>query len=345
MTPRERLCAALEGQTPDLTPLSIYSWMIGDADAWRKDEWARLLDQGLCLLVHAPTVRHVEHGVKEEFEEKKEGDTTWHIYRKVTPVGTLQKVNRNGWHHEDWIKTPQDYKIRQWIVEHTEVLPDFDSFSEWEEKAGENGLCIQCTSRTPLMSINIDWAGTEQFCEDIGNELEELYDLYNAQRALFMKEVEIVAKGPARFIKTFENLTLNMIGPKRYREFLMPVYRDAYPLLEKAGKRVFVHYDGALKPIKDDIAKAPFHGIESLTEPPEGNMLYDECRAAWPDKVFWAHINIECYHYPADKLRQAVIDRRNRAGKKGLAFEISEDLPSNWQESIPIVLKTLEELG
>ena len=106
-----------------------------------------------------------------------------------------------------------------------------------------------------------------------------------------------------------------------------------------------VHYDGALNVIADEIARAPFHMIESLTEPPEGDMTYDQCRRAWPDKVFWANINVDLYSEPEQVLRKAVLQKRHRAGKKALAFEISEDLPANWQQSIPIVLATLKELG
>ena len=47
-----------------------------------------------------------------------------------------------------------------------------------------------------------------------------------------------------------------------------------------------VHHDGALRVIADQIASAPFRMIESLTEPPEGNMMYDECPTAWPDSAF-----------------------------------------------------------
>jgi len=65
-------------------------------------------------------------------------------------------------------------------------------------------------------------------------------------------------------------------------------------------------------------------------------MTYDECRQAWPDKVFWANINLGQYALPEERLREAVISRRERAGKQGLAFEISEDVPENWHESIPL---------
>jgi len=122
---------------------------------------------------------------------------------------------------------------------------------------------------------------------------------------------------------------------------LMPVYREGEPILAAAGKRVMVHYDGALKVIADQIASAPFHMIESLTEPPEGDLLYDECRLLWPDLVLWANLNLECYAQPPAQLRQAVRDRVQRAGRRALAFEISEALPGNWRESIPVVLAAL----
>jgi hypothetical protein len=85
--------------------------------------------------------------------------------------------------------------------------------------------------------------------------------------------------------------------------------------------------------------------IESLTEAPEGNTIHAECREAWPDKVFWANINVDLYSQPAEVLAQAVIDKRNRAGKKGFVFGISEDMPANYADSIPVVLKTLEEMN
>ena len=70
-----------------------------------------------------------------------------------------------------------------------------------------------------------------------------------------------------------------------------------------------VHYDGQLAVIADQIAAAPFPIIESVTEPPEGDMTYDACRARWPDKVLWANLNAEVYQQPPDVLR------RNRCGQ------------------------------
>jgi hypothetical protein len=341
MTTRDNLIAAMKGLVPEKTPLSLYNWMMDDPTS---DEWRRLLDQGLGICQHCRPIKHIEHGVKDTFEERIEGDQHYRIYRKETPVGTLRRVTLNGWHHEDWIKEPNDYKIRQWMIEHTELVPEYEEFEEADALAGDYGVPVVTGSRTPAMSINVDWAGTEQFCLDVAMGVEELFELYEAQKKLFLEETRLIAEGPGQFVKWFENLTISMLGPKRYEDLLVSVYEEAVPLLEAAGKRVMVHYDGALKVIRDEIAEAPFHIIESLTEPPEGDMTYDECRSSWPNKAFWGNINVDLYYRSEGELREAVIAKRERAGKRAFAFEISEDLPRNWKQSVPIVLETLAAL-
>ncbi len=352
MTVRKNLETVLDGGTPERTPLSIYDWNMGAISAadlaskMQSGEWRRLLDLGLGITSHCEIIEAVEHDVETVTEERRDGEAVFVSTTKRTPAGTIRKITRNGWHSEDWIKEPQDYRVAQWIVEHTELRPRYERFAEHEAVVGEQGVTVVTGSgnwlhRTPLMKINIDWAGTELFCMDVAMEVPELFGLYEALKKQFIAEQHLLAAGPGRYVKWLENLTISMIGPDRYRDYLMPVYREGVPILEAAGKRVMVHYDGALKVIADQIAKAPFHIIESLTEPPEGDLLYDECRRLWPDKVFWANLNLELYDLPEAALEKAVRDRVERAGRRALAFAISEDLPKNWKAAIPVILKAL----
>jgi hypothetical protein len=344
-TPRDRLTVALEGGVPDITPYSYYSWMRSSDPEVDRGHWERVHDLGLAMCHHCGTVGRIEHGVTNESREEREGRDVYAIYTKSCPAGTLRMVQRNGWHHEDWIKTPQDYATRQWMVENTELVTHYDAFAAADAFAGEQGVAVVTGSRSPLMDINLDWAGTQQFCLDLALGVEELFALYEAEKRLFLEETRLLAAGPGRFVKWFENLTISMIGAERFRQLLCNVYAEAVPLLAAGGKRVMVHYDGALRCIADDIAASPVHMIESLTEAPEGDMDYAECRAAWPDKVLWGNLNVELYYGPEAALREAVAAKCQRAGKRGFALEISEDLPQGWERTVPIVLQALEELG
>ena len=344
MSIRTDLIKALNGEVPERTPFTIYDWFF-TGGGFSIQGWQPLFDQGLGRMVSVHTVKHIEHGVENKVGQWVEGGRNYHRHQKITPVGTIQNVLVNGWHFEDWIKTHQDYQTLRWVIEHTELVPDYEIFHQAEERLGENGLVIVDGSRTPAMQILVDWAGTEMFCMNIAEGVDELIELYQAMEKLFIAETHLIAQGPGRFVRWLENLTVSTLGPRRYTTLLLNIYNQAVPILVSSEKRVMVHYDGALQDIAAQISVAPFHIIESLTEPPEGNMLYDECRAAWPDKSFWANINLEHYAKPPEDLTRVVIEKRQRAGKRGLAFEISEDVPPNWRTAVPVVLQTLLKLA
>jgi hypothetical protein len=352
VTAREDLVTALSGGIPERTPLSVLDWFFAES-RYCLDEWHPLFDRGLGLVVQCQTVRLVEHGVKLTLEHKVEGDRCYTIRRKETPVGAIQCVIVNparaprqmAWPYEHWVKGPKDYRILQWIVENTEVLPQYGEFARAEERAGERGIVVLLGGRSPAMAIQIDYAGGERFALDAASGTDELFELYEAEKGLFLAVNREIAAGPGTFVTWCEQLTIDLLGPRRYAGWLMPVYDEAVRVHTLAGKRVLVQYDGRLKAVAGQIARAPFHVVEMLTEPPEGDMALDECRAAWPNKVLWANLNAGLYGLPPAELRQAIIALRERAGKRAVAFAIAEDIPENWQESVPVVLQMLQELG
>ncbi|MEN8256103.1 MAG: hypothetical protein ABFR33_11620 [Verrucomicrobiota bacterium] len=353
MNKREDLIEVLEGGTPSCTPFLVYDWNMGRAISaedvaarMADDRWKKLLDMGLLIRHHCTPVKAIEHGVEFSTEATADGSV---IETKKTPVGSIRRVMIGHRYVEEWIKEPEDYKVQQWIVENTELVADYAAVGKAEAVVGDHGVVVltghdMWAHRTPLMKLNIDYLGTEQFCLDLALEVPELADLLAAQEKLFLAEQELIAGAPGRYVVWYENLSVDMIGPQRYADLMMPVYEKATAILEAGDKRVMAHYDGTTKMIAGHVANAPFHMIDSLSEPPEGDQMYDACRAAWPDKVLLANINIGLYAEPEEVFRQAVIDKRNRAGKKAFLFEISEDLPGNWEERIPVVLETLREL-
>ena len=357
MTTRENLTAALDGAIPETTPFSFYSWMdkgmvkngLGADDPNPEDllyanPLPELYEQGLGLCHHVGIVDHIEHGVENTTEEKVENGATYMITTKKTPVGTIRKINRDGWHYRDWIEEPNDYLVWKWIVDNSELVPRFERLAIEEERIGDNGICVVLGSRTPALKMNVDLAGVMRFCTDLAEGTDEFHALYESLLVKFMAETELLATAPGHFVKWLENLTAPVFGPKYYEELVASVYKKAVPMLEAKGKRVMVHYDGQLSFLKDTIRDAPIHIIESLSEAPEGDLTYDECRSLWPDKAFWGNLNVGLYQEPKEVLQEAVRGKVERAGKRGFAMEISEQMPANWQTMIPIVLETLRSV-
>jgi hypothetical protein len=260
-------------------------------------------------------------------------------------VGEISATWANDWQQEYWLKSPDDYRVMTHIVRNTDIVPAYETFGAAEKKMAPYAVTWSLLGRTPLQEILVDYAGLENFSFHLFDYEAEVRQLYEALLANFRRKVEIVAAGPGRFVSNLENFTAETLGPKRYAEFLLPVYKECFPILHQASKIVGCHYDGQTVSVKELIARAPIDLIESLTPPPEGDQTLAEARAIWPDKLFWSNINVSAYELPKNELQKLILERVEQAAPDGrrLAFEISEVLQENWKESIPTVLEALRE--
>ena len=343
MNVRERIDAFWAGERPDQIPYTIYwnEWRHTASDPAWEAMYANGLGVTWYLRSFATAVRDVElideHYVEAGIPKRRQ------IRR--TPVGEVRATWENGWNVKYFLETPADYRVMTFIVEHTEITPDYDGYRARAAALPPWGIAIPELWRTPLQEILVDFAGLENFCRHLGEYEEEVRRLYAALLKNFRRIVGIVAQGPGRYLSNLENFTADTLGPRRYQEYLLPVYQECFPRLQAAGKIIGCHYDGRLASCRKLIAGAPIDVIESLTPPPEGDLTLAQARAAWADKLFWSNLNVGCYDLPPAQLKELVLRRVAEAAPDGrrLAFEVSEQYPANWRESMPVVLEALQE--
>lgn len=344
MNIRERLQAFWAGERPDIIPYTIYQWEWQHAS--HDPGWLPLFDLGLGVTWHLPTVKTSTPGVEHRTESWQEGGKQIERHTIHTPVGDLYETHVDGWHDKYLLETSADYAVMTHIVRNTVIEPDYETFLEQERALPAFGIALVDARRTPIQTILVDYAGAENFGYHLYDLEAEVMELYAALLDNFRRTIELVAAGPGKLVYLLENFSAEMIGPARYKSLILPVYEELFPLLHSAGKIISTHYDGRLSSCKDLIAGAPMDILESLTAPPEGDLTLAQARAAWPDKRFWSNLNISCYDLPPDELRQVVWDRVQQAAPdgRGLAFEVSEHLPRNWQTSMATVLHALRDL-
>ncbi len=156
------------------------------------------------------------------------------------------------------------------------------------------------------------------------------------------REFELIASGPARHVKLWENLTIETMGPALYRKYVVPTYARIFGILRPSGKKLCVHYDGKLRLIAEDIARLEFDGLDSLTPPPEGDLGIAEARNLWPGKFFWLHPCLGWYEMPEKELVRRVREMVKGAGPSRFCLMISEEVPRDWVRTVPAVLRALE---
>lgn len=338
---RECLEAFWAGQRPPRIPLTIYVMFTRTSSP----KWPELYEQGLGPMDFIAPFRTECDDVERSVREYDEGGLRWRRTTLRTPVGEAFSLHANGWQQKYLLAGPQDYRVMTYIVEHTRVVADHERYHRREKEFGPHGICMSATGRTPMQTMLVDWAGLEQFSMHLFDHEHEVRTLYHALLRQYRRIVEIVAAGPGRMVDVLENFTAEQLGPARFAEFHVPVYRELFPALRQAGKIVGTHFDGKLSSCAELIAASPIDLIESLTPPPEGDLTLAQARAAWPDKLFHSNINVGTWELPPEALRRE-LHRRVAEGSVGgarLAFEISEDRPANYEQAIPVALEALRE--
>jgi nitrogen regulatory protein PII-like uncharacterized protein len=340
---RAQLEAFWSGERPDQIPYTIYQ------NEWRHTAddpaWQPMFEAGLGVTWYVPTYHVKLRNVEIVDTHYVEDGTQMHRQVQRTAVGEIAATWAEGWHRKYFLETAEDYRVMTYIVEQAEITPAHESYLACEAGLPPYAVAIPVVGRTPLQTILVDYAGLEKFGWHLFEYEEEVRRLYDALLDNFRCIVEITATGPGRYVSNLENFTAETLGPRRYEEFLLPVYEECFAMLHEADKIVGCHYDGRTVSCREQIARAPIDLIESLTPPPEGDQTLAEARAAWPDKLLWSNINVACYELPPEQLKALVLGRVEEAALDGrkLAFEVSEQYPANWRESVPVVLEALKE--
>ncbi|MCG3146741.1 MAG: hypothetical protein PCFJNLEI_00175 [Verrucomicrobiae bacterium] len=326
----QRFEDSLAGRPVEQPAYAVYDWFVQNRP---QVDWARLFRLGLGQIHHTILTRHVcPHVQIVETISGDRRDVRW-----ITDRGELHEWYRGEWRQEHLIKTPADYRIMARAFADVEVLPVPEAYTP-----ANDGLVLGSPTlpRTAFQAIQIDYVGLEQFSLDIASELPELLELIDLLNDLTYREFAAMTQTPARHLKLWENMSIETIGPTLYRQHLVPVYQRILSILETSGQQLHVHYDGKLQCIAGDVADLRFGGIDSFTEPPEGDMTVAEARAAWPEKYLWLHPNLGWYSQPG--LMENVRRICRAAGPTRFCLMISEDIPPAWERTVPAVLEAIQ---
>lgn len=347
MSIRERLLGALGGEVVTHPVYVVYDAFIPNPTV----DWEWLFSLGLGRVNHAfvveerhPNCEIVETKAMEGGLERRDvtirtaGGELHEYYLGSSSKGVLP------WRMEHFIKTPADYRLMTRALEGSTYRPTDRAFDESEAAIGDRGITIAHVDRTPFQKIQIDFAGIEAFSFHLADEQPELLELLGLMNHLKLDEFACVARSKARFVKLWENIGIDAVGPHAYRKHIVPVYEGINAVLRGSGKRLMVHYDGKIRLIAREIARLGFD-LDSLTPEPEGDMEPAEARKLWPESFFWLHPSLTWFSLPRDELAARIRAMARDAGPRRYCFELSEGVPPTWREGVPVVLQELASLS
>ena len=330
MNVKERVLTAMHWGEPDQVPLTVYEWMLPRGTTERL-----LREHGVGLIVRLPPQR-IEHRNVEILTREYQEQGKKLIRRTIrTPVGEVWQTlepdpayGTSNWIQEHFIKGPDDYRVIESYYRDAIYHDNFDAIREAQRRVGGDGIVLVRVAKSPIQEMLYQLMGYEQFAIDY-HERRAAFDSLHAVMAKRYEELyDLAARSPVEILQLGDNLSSDVVGKDRYRNYLMPEYRKIMARLAGTGKKLAVHMDGRLQSLVDEIAAAEFDIVEAMTPPPMGDVSVREARRRWPNKALWINFTSSMHIEPP-----AVIEAHTRellaeaGGKRGFGISVTEDAP------------------
>lgn len=245
-----------------------------------------------------------EHEVKvRSFKGTKPGEriTVWE-----TPVGKLMERTVHGYHTEYPVKTPEDYRVMEFILDNTEFILDRRAFEVADKAFGPRGVVQTFYPRSPLQRLIVDYMGFERTIIALHRYRRETERFMESIERWDDKMYEALLESPIQILNFGENVDARLTSPKLFKEYLVPYYNKRIRQIHSRGKFCHIHMDGYLKPLLPLLEEVEFDGIEAATPKPQGDVTLEELKEALGDKILLDGIPAIMFlpDYPLSKLEE-----------------------------------------
>lgn len=295
MKSRQRLLAAIRGEAVDRVPWSpflAYYWDYLPAQVQARGQFAYLKEMGADPLLRGSHLLYKCTYKNCEFEDKAIGKVGYRAYH--TPVGTLVEkgmhsdVGRTYFRTEHPVKTPEDFKILQYIHENMVIEPNYEQFEADLALYGDDALMLPLLGahgKTAFQSLVEQWVGTENLVYMLYDEPEVVEECLAVMQARDEETVRISVNSAADGFIFWEDSSTTNISPAMFEKYTKPEIDRWGELIHDAGKLLIHHACGHLRDLLPLMARSNIDAVESISPPPTGNVTLQEAAAILPEHM------------------------------------------------------------
>ena len=302
MTNRERILAVLDKKSPDRVPwiarLDLwYHARLAEGNLPTRFRGMNLVEVGRALRTGNPARDGKIFNVRYEgLEVRTERAPGVARQRFITPHGevtfgrilseTVSGTTDQGLPLEHPIHSVEDYKVLEYIAEHTYYDPCYNDYLAYEAAVGDEGYPMVSCGDVPFHYFLLHLAGYNQAYFEMVDHAEEFEHLIAVMEQVDRERLwPVVADSPARLILHGVHFDSQMTPPHMFRKYMTPYYKDFSALLHARGKSLVWHADDDSKDILAEVKDAGFDMSECFCTAPMVEVTLEEARAAWKGDV------------------------------------------------------------
>ena len=213
-------------------------------------------------------------------------NTTYEVAESMVAMGGVEPYLTSH-----LIKAEEDYRTAEYIIEHTEIIPQFDKIRQDERELGDNGFVVPCFHRIPFQQALLEYLGEVPLFTALYDSPQQLNRLIHLLDQQFMEILRQMADLPSIYVEFGDNLDGTMTNPKLFKEYSLPYYQKYTDILHGQGKKAGSHTDGNLKPLLSLLAQSGLDVCESFSPAPLTECTFEEAWEAWQNgPLIWGGV-------------------------------------------------------
>jgi len=216
--------------------------------------------------------------------------TEWH-----TPVGTLRMVRQlkpgdeaaglSPTIIEHPIKQLQDYAAYEQVMAHTDFVPTYDQYLEYDKAIDNAGLPLVVIGPIPFHDLLIRWVGYERAYVHLFEQPDVVLQAVETANNAYQRMWRIVAESPAELVMHGVNFDSQMTSPSIFREHFLPYLSAFNDRMHASGKKAAFHGDGDMAALLDLVVEAGYDVCDCFACEPLVRCTAAQAYAAWKDRI------------------------------------------------------------
>jgi uroporphyrinogen-III decarboxylase len=225
-------------------------------------------------------------------------DPPYETREYITPIGKcgiklLWSTSEGPWlayEQEKLFKSPADYPVIKYIMEHTE--PYFDEgYTAVRREVGDRGIVMTGVGLwSPPQRVMREIIGYEQFYMEMMDNQEQVEEMIAAVEQLELKKLEIALDADIEIINLCANWSDDIHTPV-FRDYFTPYLQKTSAMIAARGKFSMVHADGEMRRLLPYFPETRVRIAEAITPAPMSSLTMGEFRRGLgEDVVIWGGI-------------------------------------------------------
>jgi len=206
-----------------------------------------------------------------------------------TPAGSQTAVYRRSastsWHVPvKWpIASEDEMRVALWRNEHITWSWDQARYEALHDEYRGLGAPAMFLCRTTVQHLYVSEMGVEGTIHALRRYPDTCAAYFEALNRCQERLIEQIIASPIRLVNFGDNIHAAILPPRMFERYVLPVYQERGVRLRAAGKFVYAHFDGHVRPLLPYLKDTGLDGIEAITPLPQGDVTLEEVKNALGD--------------------------------------------------------------